>query len=148
MTKTMGLAELGADLAGIGQALEGGSFAEALRGPVRDQVAAGIEDNFNSQSGPEGQAWPPRKLIGDGHPLLIKSGALKAAAMGGGKGGTTEVTDRELTLTADLPYTGVHHRGSPKQNIPARPYMGVPERYLDAVDEAIADRALQLIEGA
>ena len=134
--------ELGADLAAVERALSAGSFAETLRGPVREEVSAGIEENFANSSGPEGQAWPARKREGDGHPLLVKTGALKAAATRG----QAEATDRELTLSVDLVYARTHQQGRAGAKIPARPYMGASERHLDRVGEIIAERGQQLLD--
>lgn len=136
--------ELPADLGGILQMLSMGSFAETLRGPVREQMTAAVEENFANASGPEGQAWPPRKRSGDGHPLLIKSGALKAEAAHG----PAEATDRELTLSVDLVYAATHQYGRAGANIPARPYLGASERHLDRVGEIIGQRGQQLLDGA
>ena len=134
--------QVGGDLAAIGRALEAGSFAETLRGPVREQMTTAVEENFANVQGPEGQAWPARKVAGDGHPLLVKSGTLKAEATRG----QAEATDRELTLTVDLVYAATHQYGRADANIPARPYLGASERHLDRIGEIVGERGQQLLD--
>ncbi len=125
MPKIMNINALAGDLAMIGAALSDGSFAETLKGPVLDEVRGGIQDNFDSQSGPGGETWPARKVSGDGHPLLQDTRALIQAATGG-TGNVTNVTARELSTGVDkdgggggIPGAGAHQHGY--GNIPARP---------------------------
>lgn len=125
------------------QVLSMGSFAEVLRGPVRDELAAGVKENFDNASGPQGQAWPARKDPSGNHPLLVLSGKLRFDAAHG----QAEVTDREIAVGTDLVYAATHQYGRAGANIPARPYMGVNDRRLDRIGEMIADRGQQLLDG-
>ncbi len=152
MPKTMDINDLAGDLAMINAALSDGSFQETLKGPVLDEVRAGIRENFASESGPDGESWPARKVKGDDHALLQDTGALMQAATGG-TGNVTNVTARELSTGVDkggggggIPGAGAHQHGY--GNIPPRPYLGASEQHLVAAGEAIADRGFELIDGA
>jgi phage gpG-like protein len=152
MPKIMDINGMAGDAAMIGAALSGGSFEEVLKGPVLEEIRGGIRDNFASQSGPAGEAWPARKVKGDGHALLQDTGALMRAATGTGPGKVLDVTPRTLSTGVDkseqlggIPGAGVHQFGY--RNIPARPYLGASEERLDKVEELIADRGLEMIDG-
>ena len=58
--------------------------------------------------------WAPRKAGGT-KPLLIKNGVLWRSFR-------TEVNGDSVTVGTGLVYAAIHQFGSPKQNIPARPF--------------------------
>lgn len=136
-------------------AREMGQFGEALvAAPLRPAMEAArgllrqnVRDNFTSSAGPDGQAWPARKTVGDGHPLLMDTGALMQAATGGGAGAMSIVEDRAVEIGVDasvrqggIPGARRHEFGG--GGIPARPYLGASEPTLDKIGETIADAAL------
>ena len=144
--RVLDIDDLARDLDAVGDALESGSFQEILRGPIRGVVLAAVGENFASSRGPDGEAWPARQKIGDGHPLLIESGALMGGATGQGAGHTTEADDRELTVAVELVHAATHEYGRPGANIPARPYMGVADSKFETVDAMIAKQGETLID--
>lgn len=113
---------------------------------VRVHVEAGIIDNFRASRGPDGTGWPPRKMTGDGHPLLIDTQALVGAAGGNAGGHVARIADRTLDVGVDLaavPYARVHNRGWRERNIPQREFLGVTEQIEQQIEELIADRLLE-----
>ncbi len=127
------------ELSAVG--IQNASLHDAMQDCL-DVIHGGVEDAFAAKVDSAGAAWPPRKdkLT---HPLLVKSGKLKAAATTGGT-----VGDRELTTSikgADVPYAATHQNGSTKRNIPRREYQYATEETLDACAEIIADAGLEAI---
>lgn len=131
--------------------LAGGDFSAGLRDKVRPIMLQAVRDNFTSSATPEGVSWPARKVIGDGHPLLMDTGALLQASTGGGTGHVTiierdavEVGTDGTSGTGGNPYAAVHNRGA--VNMPQREFMGASEKRLREIDEQIADIGLQALE--
>ena len=59
-------------------ALSEGLESLSLQGAMADCAVVmkqSVRDNFTSSASPDGSNWPPRKQVGDGHPLLIDTGA-------------------------------------------------------------------------
>ncbi len=48
-------------------------------------------------------------------------------------------TEYVVVFGANVPYAGVHQFGYEKRNIPARPYLTVPDEALDDIIEALTD---------
>ena len=116
---------------------------------VTDIIRRGIADNFSMEQTADGIGWPARKRIGDGHPLLDDTGALKAASLGEGPGAVERIVDGcELQLGVEkidlggLPGAAVHQFGYPDKNIPQREYLAMSEATIDETVEAIADHLL------
>lgn len=146
--------KIGQHTKALEDALESGDFREVLGGAVRDRVLQSFRDNFTGSRSASGEVWPPRKIRGDGHPLLIESGALLQAATGGGAGHVSEVTPRELSLGVDrdvkqggIPGAAVHNFGFARFNIPRRAYHEARDDALDEIEETIADFGLELLGG-
>jgi phage gpG-like protein len=91
---------------------------------------------------PGGDPWPERKIEGDGHPLLMDTGALLQAATAGGAGHIVVLEPRSLEFGIDadsIRYAATHEFGSPDRNIPPRSYLGAGEETLDNIGDEIAD---------
>lgn len=134
--------------AGVVDGLANGSFAPAMQ-ECYTIVKQAHRDNFTSSAGPDGSAWPARKVQGDGHPLLAETGALLQAATGGGMGHIARLEDRQMETGVDksveqggIPGAAVHEFGYAPKNIPARPWLGASEEKLKECDEIIADAGL------
>lgn len=108
-------------------------------------VLSDTEANFATSSDPRGNAWVPRKVVGDGHPLLIDSGALKGAALGGA-GHKQTLGDGELIVGIDLnvvPYARRHNLGDVGGSpMPQREFLGLREEGKNRVAEALLEQAL------
>lgn len=118
------------------------NYTEALQECV-GIAAAGVTDNFSQGGSPEG-AWPPRKHIGDGHPLLMDTLALFAAATGHGKGSIVKITANRASFGVSsspggVPYAAAHQFGAPGRNLPARPFLVMSDARLDQMEDAVAD---------
>lgn len=142
-------AEAIADLRNTTQIVNNGNLAPALA-KCKDIVRRDIKQNFATSSAPDGAGWPPRKHIGDGHPLLIDTGFLQAAALGLGPGGFDELERREVTIGNDktvelggIPGAGVHNFGGGRFNLPAREFFAATEAGLDECAEVIGDATYQ-----
>ena len=113
--------------------------------PLRDAFARNFANSGNSETG----GWPPRKPNpkDDGHPLLIDTGALQAAATGTGPGAVAQATANELLVGVDkdvnlggIPGAGVHNYGF--ENIPQREFLVPDTQSLDECDEICADHLI------
>lgn len=140
--------QLGDETAALAQALDQGSFARALK-DNHDLVHKSVGVNFTATAAPDGSKWPPRKKIGDGHPLLIDTGTLfQAATSDFGAGAVNEVGDRDAATGIDpeeVPYAATHNYGDPVRNMPQREFEDVDDTTLDRMAERIADEGIRLI---
>lgn len=131
------LSELIADIVGS-------SYEEPFREmiPVAQQA---MRDNFTASATPDNEDWPARKIQGDGHPLLIETGALEQAAVGGGAGTIAWVGNQDVALGVDgqtVPYAATHNFGDPDRNIPEREFAGLHEMAEDECEDILADHVL------
>lgn len=120
-------------------------FAEML--PI---VRQSIRDRFDTATTPDGVPWPPRKPspFDDGHPLLIDTGALFAAALGWGTGAIEQLANRELMVGIDgsvIEYAAVHNEVD--DNTFDREYFAPDEQAIDECEELLADYVLEQIFG-
>ncbi len=114
--------------------------ADRFMAPLNDvvelcypRVIQSIRDSFTSSASPSGVDWPPRKIVGDGHPLEIDKGNFLQAATGGGAGHvhTVESTgeggaDLCVGVSLDvIPYARAQALGYPPRNLPARNPFGL-----------------------
>lgn len=132
---------------GVAKGLIDGNFRVVLESCVKP-VHQSIRDNFTSSADANGQDWPERKVEGDGHPLLMDTGALLQAATGGGAGTIARVGERELEWGVDLdviPYARAHNLGNPGNNLPQREFLDVQEEHKVECGEAIADHGAEVI---
>jgi len=116
---------------------------------VTEVAHQSFRDNFTSSASPDGLDWPPRKRIGDGHPLLIDTGALLQAVVDGGPGNITAGSDRQLTLGVDgsvIPYAATHNYGREEANIPEREFLGLKVEHEDQIEDMIAGAIEPLFE--
>lgn len=101
-----------------------------------------IRDNFTSSATPDNADWPPRKIEGDGHRLLMDTGALMQAAVGTGTGAMMEVGTHEASTGvsgAAIPYAAAHNYGYPERNLPQREFLGADGESIDDMADLIAD---------
>ncbi len=143
--QTFPVEDAAAELTLLAEVFESAPLADAMRlcaGVMRQAV----RDNFTSSATPDNANWPPRKLKGDGHPLLIDTGALLQAATGGGAGHIEQIDAREVAMGVDgrvIPYAATHNYG--RGAIPQREYAGLRPDHVDACLDLIADGLLQEI---
>ena len=115
-------------------------------GDCANVMRQSIRDNFTSSATPDGANWPPRKRKGDGHPLLIDTGALLQAATGGGAGHIEQLDAREVTMGVDgrvIPYAATHNYG--RDPIARREYLGLKTEHEDACADIIGDGLLEVL---
>ena len=127
---------------------------ESMREPLQacaPIVRRGISANFLGGTSPEGDPWPPRKDPSQNHPLLILSGALKAAAsQEGAPGHVEDFGDREMAIGVDkskIVYAGVQNFGWPERNIAQRKYMGLGESSLIECRMVISREIFVMLNG-
>jgi len=153
MPRLIELDELEQHIEQVRRATHTADFEPVLREKVRPLVLQSIRDRFNSSASADGKSWPVRQNAGDGHPLLLDTGALMLAATGQGSGHHTSVDRDSLSVGVDMeggyqggiPGAAVHEFGYAKKNIPARPYLAADERALELAGEAIADAFTEVI---
>ena len=110
-------------------------------------IEHGFTDNFARSATADGQSWPPRKSKRGKNPLLILTGALIRSVGGQAPGHVERVGDLSLELGTNLPYAGVHEFGYPGRNIPARPYLDVPEQDMSECHEILAEALARTVLG-
>jgi phage gpG-like protein len=108
-------------------------------------------DAFTSSADPITDSdWAPRVDPGDGHPLLIDTGALLQAATGGGAGHVRVVSPREMVSGVDkgaVVYAAVHNFGWPDRNIPQRRYLGFTRRSVRRCRDVVVEHARNFFLG-
>ena len=144
-------AQASADARSLAKILAGGNFAAPLK-ECREVVRGDIKGNFESESAPDGGAWPKRKpnKYDDGHPLLNDTGFLKAAALGQGAGSFEDLDGRSMSIGIDpsvdlggIPGANAHDHGFPERNLPERHFYAATEAGLDKCGEIIGDAGLE-----
>ena len=123
---------------------------------IRDQAAFfaaaselmldATQENFASQSSPEGDAWAPLAPAtveerGSASPILERSGALRA-----GIHAAPEAT-RAVVRSLPLPYAAIHQQGGQAGRnravtVPARPYLGWGPKSIAEVTELAEEMIL------
>jgi len=131
------------------------TVGDDLEKPVRACVPilrAAVDLNFANRTTPDRGTWPARKDPGPTHPLLVLSGALRAAATQEGAPGHVErmVGNNEVeyglntgTDLGGIPGAGRHNFGDDPPGIRQREYLGANEDHVDAMAEEFADWLLQ-----
>lgn len=136
-------------MAEFAKELETASLAEAFK-EAAPAINAGFEGNFSAQVSSSGSAWPPRKdkLT---HPLLILSGAMKAAVSQPGAAGHVEdIQDRQAAIGIDssiIVYAAAQNFGYPKRNLPAREYVFATDETMDKSEQLFTDAAYRILVG-
>ena len=141
-----------AEMAALAEGLESLPLTEAMQ-DCSLVMKQSMRDSFNSRATPDNADWPPRKRIGDGHPLLQNKGNLLQAATGGGAGHIEQVGKRDVAIGVDgsvIPYAATHNfgrnwgRGAP---IPQREYAGLTPEGLENCEEIIGGHVMQEVFG-
>jgi len=106
-----------------------------------DIMSSRIEQNFRRAATAENWKWPPRK---DNlpHPLLIKSGLMMTAALYSVWYPDPQSVEHGVDLDK-VPYARAQQKGRAEINLPPRPFLGVNEADLVAMEEAVADYAVE-----
>lgn len=137
---TIEMESFGVYLMEVENSIDGDEMSDVLA-EVYGMILQNVRDNFTSSITPGGEAWPERKVIGDGHPLLIETGDLMQAATGGGVGHVKVIEPRMVEMgveIASIKYAATHQFGDPSRNIPSREYFGASEDTLDEIGEVLA----------
>jgi phage gpG-like protein len=149
MSEPIEAAEFDSYLSRVQNSLEREPMPEAMD-LARQAMQEGQRSNFNRQATREGTPWAARKPPTGGWPILNKTGALQAAATGAGSGAIAEVDGRSAAVGVDagvhVAGGGVHaagfHQGGAAR-MPARPWLGAPDRVEEAIGEIIADEGIR-----
>ena len=119
---------------------------------VLDILHEGFASNFDQTRAPYGQ-WPPHSpltIIKYGpHPLLILTGAMKAAVtQSGSSDRIEEITQSEAIIGTSLFYAPYQQYGTGGPNpIPARPFLWLEGDYVDQLHETFADEVASRLLG-
>lgn len=140
---------LGFERAGI-EASKWGRYLFPHLMPVFE--AAAVEQFDAEGQGPAEGKWPAlseryakaKAKRWPGRPILVASGALRAALATGGAQGLREVTEKTMAYgTRGLIYASFHQTGTP--NMPARPEVDFGPGVAAAIREAAADALRELV---
>lgn len=129
------------------QALESVDLTSFLGEVARPLVLQDERDHFTSSVSPDGQAWAPRVILGDGHPILVDKGDLLQAATGGGPGHISQIAARELVLGVQGDVSGAIYHTTGTSRMPARPFMGAKESTEEIIEDRLADFVLDRVFG-
>lgn len=119
---------------------------------VLDILHEGFSSNFDQTRAPYGQ-WPthsPMTIALHGvHPLLILTGAMKAAVtQSGAASRIEEITQTEAIIGTSLFYASYQQYGTNGPNpIPARPFLWLEGDYVDQLHERFADEVATRLLG-
>lgn len=134
--------QLPAVMAELADAFEGDPLDAEIK-QCGDVCRRDIASNYQRSGSPLG-SWPPRKDTLP-HPLLILSGAMRAASVDqGGRGHIEEYGHRSLTMgvnasSGGIIYAMVHQFGYPARNIPPRPFIVIGDEAIEDCEEIIGD---------
>ena len=119
---------------------------------VLDILHEGFASNFDQTRAPYGQ-WPPHSpmtiALHGVHPLLILTGAMKAAVtQSGSSDRIEEITQTEAIIGTSLFYAPYQQYGtSGPRPIPARPFLWLEGDYVDQLHERFADEVASRLLG-
>jgi phage gpG-like protein len=141
-TVSINAEELPAAMAAHEQRLAEANLSSFFGQVARPVVLQGERDLFTSSVSPDGQSWPPRVVVGDGHPILIDEGRLLQAATGGGPGHISRVASQEMILGVEGDVSGAIFHAEGTSRMPARPFMGATEETEELIEARLADHLL------
>ena len=127
------------------------SFEEPFK-ECAQELRQGLAENFAAKTDAQGNAWPPRKVQGDGHPLMVETGALLLAAASQGSGDHIEkVAGDELLIGVTreiqgIPKAAALNFGFEKRNLPPRQFIYGRADRVNNCGEILADFALGVFE--
>jgi phage gpG-like protein len=148
-----------AHIAAIGVALESASAKDLWAEELQSIVLEGQAENFVQQSDPNGTPWPLRVFHGHpildrgrsgipGHPVLYDLGDLFDSIVNKSAENHVETAlDRVFATGTNIFYGADHEYGVPERNLPARPFIGIGEPYIERLGDSIADWGWQIILG-
>ncbi|HBL47656.1 phage virion morphogenesis protein [Gimesia sp.] len=153
MSKTLTTKELGGFLNGVVNRLEQPKASKVLS-EWNDELAGDLAKGFLSGESPDGVPWAPLKNPrppghNPGTRPLIDTGDLLRSVVSDGPGHIEIVTDDATTFGTNIVYAGVHQDGSKedsKNNIPARPFIGIPDESLDKAIEMLSGHLITTID--
>ena len=102
---------------------------------------------FDQEEDPNEQAWYPladSTIAKKGHEMILfETGALESSLTEPGAAGQlVDFINEQITLLIfgmDIEYADLHMEDSAENNRPARPMVGVTDRYVDDLSDRIAD---------
>lgn len=110
---------------------------------VRLLLIAATKENFVGQHTPDRTPWvpfrrtPSRRRGGPGSKLLRDKGLLMASVTASGGGHLEEQTPQRFVFGTNLHYAGYHQFGT--RRIPRRQFLGLGQKLLQDIDEAIGE---------
>jgi phage gpG-like protein len=139
-------------LGGTFQDMENGYNAADYSTPLESALPEIIDDHatgFALRQDPNGSTWPPLAaytIKKKGHDIpLVETGRLKASVLDlnhpdhiGG------VSHRGLLFGTDVEYGLIHQEGGGR--IPQRAFIGLKEKTLDKITDAVADAAVDSLK--
>jgi len=148
MSKTISASELSGFLDGIVKQLEKPKAINLLS-KWNDELAGDLAEGFLNSKSPEGKAWAPLKYPrppghNPGTRPLIDTGQLMQSVISDSKGHIEIVSSDSTTFGTSVFYAGFHQFGTTK--IPARPFLGVPPKSLDAAIRMLGDHFISVID--
>lgn len=125
--------------------IENGDLSPALIA-TRADVYEAVSYNFEFSVDPNGVRWQERKRKYP-WPILIKTGRMRAAAIGESSESINRIEQRqmELGVAPSVFYAGIHNYGTPK--MPQREFMGANEEYLGVMDDRLAGEIYKIAFG-
>ncbi len=135
-------------------------FDEADYTPTMNATAERLREThditYSAMSDPNGVPWPPNKtstIAKKGHGIvLVETGRLKASVLEPAH--PDHIQDvmpdgRGMAWGTGVEYGAVHQDGLLAPRVPQREFLGMTEKTVNEITEAVADRAVSvLINGA
>ena len=110
---------------------------------LRQAMRTSVQHNFAQAHAPDGEAWP--SIQDQTHPPLVRSRSLMLAAEEAAWHSVTP--EGAIAIDLDLlPDYALYQQGG-THTIPARPFIGIPDAVIDAAEDALGQRVLELMTG-
>jgi len=153
MSKTLTVKECAGFLDGVVGRLEKPQAAGVLA-QWNDELAGDLAEGFLGSKSPDGVSWPAlKKQRPKGHNQgsrpLIDTGDLMQSVVADGMGHIEIVTEDSTTFGTNIEYAAVQHFGNKpeaKNNIPARPFVGIPDKSLDKAVTMLSDHIITVVD--
>ena len=150
MSKTLSVKEFGDFLNGVVDSLEKPKAAGVLA-EWNDKLAGDLAESFLKSNSSGGTPWAPLKSPrpkghNQGLRPLIDTGALMRSVVSNGAGHIEIVTEDSTTFGTSIDYASIQQDGSKKKQIPARPFIGIPDKSIDKATEMLSQHIITVID--
>ncbi|QDT41063.1 Phage virion morphogenesis family protein [Gimesia alba] len=116
-----------------------------------DILAGDLSQSFLNSETPDGEGWEPLKRRrpkghNQGERPLIDIGALMQSVVSDGQGHIEIITADSMTFGTSVEYAGVHQFGRKDGTVPARPFIGIPDKTFNTAMQMLSEHVITVID--